>query len=311
MKRVLIVGIDTILGSNLARTMSHRHQVLGLSQAKTVGIAGCENLGSMPQTSEDIHRQLAATAPDLVVVCGAAARSIWSAGDGKNTNETDFDAPVFWAKEVAKTNAKLIVISSDAVFHGPWMFHEEDCTGVCHSSAATAIREMETQVSRLCPHALIVRTHAFGWSPLAAGDWLEALLEKIAEETPLAVPAVNYATPIEASRLAEILIQAWDRGLEGIYHIGGSERVNFVHFAHRLAQEFQLPRPSFPRRQPAETAHVFGQGETSLNSGKVRRTLASPLPMLGESLKQLRELSENGSRGQLQEDSRELLPHAA
>jgi dTDP-4-dehydrorhamnose reductase len=232
-------------------------------------------------------------------------------GNTQRLDAQELAAAVHWAREVAQTKARLIVISSDAVFHGPWMFHEENCTGVCQSPAATAIRNMETQALQACPNALIARTNVFGWSLQPKGGWLEELLEQISEEAPLWVPSANYATPIEATRLAEILIQVWDRGLEGVYHIGGSERVNFVHFAHRLAQEFQLPRPSFQPNRPSEASHGFGQGETSLNSGKVRRAVGTPLPMLSESLKQLREQSETGERESLHEDSRELVTHAA
>jgi dTDP-4-dehydrorhamnose reductase len=311
MKRVLVVGIDSIVGGNLAMGLSQHHQVVGLFSTSQVEIAGCHVQAGVPQTPEGIHRELARTSPDLVVVSGPAARSIWSLGNRGKVDSREFQSAANWARAVAKTKSRLIVISSDAVFHGPWMFHEEQCTGVCLSPAAVAIRDMETQVLQTCPQALIARTNVFGWSPQAEGGWLETLVEQISDETPVRVPSGNYATPIEASRLAEILNQAWDRGLEGVYHMGGSERVNFVHFAHRLAQEFQLPRPRFqPTRQP-EAAHVFGQGETSLHSGKVRRAIGTPLPMLGESLKRLREQFETNKHLALREESRELVANAA
>src|SRR5690606_11986668 len=116
-----------------------------------------------------------------------------------------------------------------------------DCSGHCESATARAIRHMEIQVRQSCPSALVLRTHLFGWSPRPQGGWLENLLGDIADGKKLRVPAANYATPIEASQFAQLVIQAWDRGLEGVYHIGGSERVNFVHFTHRLAQKFHLP----------------------------------------------------------------------
>lgn len=311
MQRVLVVGIDTIVGGNLATALSPQHSVVGFSSKKNVNIAGCRVHDSLPQSPEDIRRELAMHSPDLVVVCGPAALSIWSLDNPESLAAASMENAVAWAREVAGTKAHLIVISSDAVFHGPWMFHEEDCAGVCESATAVAIHKMEAQVRRSCPSALIVRTNVFGWNPLPAEGWLESLIEQISNETPLRVPSGNYATPIEASRLAQVLIQLWDRGLEGLYHVGGSERVNFVHFAHRLAQEFQLPRPKFQRNQPTEAAGGFGQGETSLNSGKVRRAVGTPLPMLSESLKQLREQTENGDRNLLHAESLEMATHAA
>ena len=307
MKRILIVDVETIVGGNLASALSHHHHVAGLSSNEDVAVAGCDMRSGMPETPEDIRRELAVISPDLVVLAGPAAIPLWSLSDQTEFDADGLAATARWARIVAETEAKLIAVSSDAVFHGPWMFHEEDAGGGCDSAPAKAIRTMEMQVLRHCPSALVLRTNVFGWSPLSQSGWLENLLEQIAEGSPVTVPAANYATPIEASRFAELLIQAWDRGLEGLYHIGGSERVNFVHFAHRLAQEFQLPRPRFERRP--RTASGFGQGETSLNSGRFRRAVGAALPMLGECLTRLRDQSETGDR--LHAEERESLSHAA
>ncbi len=311
MKCVLVVGVDTVAGAHLAKALSHRHRVVGLSSTKGVRIAGCQIQDSNPKTTEAINRELAIHTPDLVVVCGASAQSTWSLGSFETFHPMALETAVLWSEAIARTKAKLTVISSDAVFHGPWMFHEENCTGVCQSREAVAIRQMETQVQAHCPSALIVRTNVFGWSSCPNGGWLETLIEQIASESRLRLPAINYATPIEASLLAEILIKAWDRGLEGVYHIGGSERVNFAHFTHRLAQEFQLRRPRF-QSQPSEELHLaFGQGETSLNSGKIRRAIATPLPMLGECLKQLREQSETSWQEECDVETAQYATHAA
>lgn len=311
MKRVLVVGVDSIVGGNLAISLAHHHDVTGLSATKSVQIANTDTRVGIPQTVDAIRRELSLTTPDLVVVCGPAAESVWSMDDPKTLDRTVLKSTIHWASAVAETDARLIVVSSDAVFHGPWMFHEESCTGVCRSQIATAIRDMEHQVRQYCPSALVVRTNAFGWSPERTNGWLESLLDQIAKGKPLRVPAANYATPIAAGPLAELLIQAWDRKLEGLFHVGGSERVNFVHFTHRLAQEFQLPRPKFVSITQPELRHNFGQGETSLNSGRFRRAVGTALPILGESLTHLREQSENGERDQLHAEEPQLTSAAA
>lgn len=311
MKHVLIVGVDSIVGGNLAIALADHHHVTGLSATPSVHITNTNTRVSNPQTLEDIRRELSLTTPDLVVVCGPAAQPVWSMDAPEHLDRNALKAAVHWASAVAETEARLIVVSSDAVFHGPWMFHEEACTGVCQSQTAAAVRDMEHQVLQRCPSALVARTNAFGWSPQPGNGWMESLLDQIAEGKALRVPAANYATPIAAGRLAELLIQAWDRKLEGLYHVGGSERVNFVHFAHRVAQEFQLPRPQFVSTAQPELRHSFGQGETSLNSGRFRRAAGTALPMLGESLTHLREQSENGDRDQLHAEEPQLTTAAA
>ncbi len=315
MKNMLIVGVETIVGGNLAATLAAYHHVTGLTTDLEIQIAGCE-IRQTPLSDEgqmaleDIRRELAVCTPDVVIVCGPASKPVWSLEDSETLETSNLQSTGLWAKAVARTQAKLIMISSDAVFHGPWMFHDEDCTGYCQSEKAIAIRRMESQVLQACPSSLVLRANVIGWSPQSGHGWLENLIDQIAEETPLAVPAANYATPIEAGCFSELVLQACDRGLEGLYHAGGSERVNFRHFTHRLAQELLLPRPRFSPAPESSETHLFGQGETSLNSARFRREVGSSLPLLSESLKRLREQSANGDRERLTTERELALPAA-
>src|SRR5687768_58436 len=122
MKRVLVVGVETVAGAHLAKALSNRHQVAGLSATKAVRIPGCEVCDQVPITTEAIHRELAMRSPDLVVLCGVAARSTWSLRIRETFDTQALDVTVAWSEAVSKTKARLIVVSSDAVFHGPWMF---------------------------------------------------------------------------------------------------------------------------------------------------------------------------------------------
>ena len=62
--------------------------------------------------------------------------------------------------------ARLTVISSDVVFAGPRMFHEETFTAGDTTPRAVLTRNMEQALEG--SGTLVVRTHAFGWSPVAA-----------------------------------------------------------------------------------------------------------------------------------------------
>ena len=104
-----------------------------------------------------------------------------------------------WARAVRDAGCRLTYLSSDAVFTGPWLFHAEDSPHHCQSLEAVRLRSYEELVARVVPDALIVRTHAFGWSPDGEG-WVESLLGDLEDRAADADP-VRHATPILATDL--------------------------------------------------------------------------------------------------------------
>ena len=172
---------------------------------------------------------------------------------------------------------RLVVISSDQVYSGPWMFHDESSMCLSHSDSARAVLEAEL-VALAVPGALVVRTHAVGWSPDSSG-LLEVVAEACAAGTPLSY--THFATPIAATRLAEMLSAAIQQGLSGLFNVAGAERTSLFGFAAALARELDCPRP--------EPAGAGLSQETTLRSRRICQRLSLPLPMLGETVERLAE----------------------
>jgi dTDP-4-dehydrorhamnose reductase len=191
------------------------------------------------------------------------------------------------------------MLSSDAVFTGPWMFHEEDCPSLCDSPQAVAIHEAEAGALAAHPKALVVRTHAFGWSP--TGDsWLERRLSDLERRRERPADTQRHATPILATDLAAVVAKALDANTTGVVHVAGAERVNPTQFLQQLAREFGVPPVNSRTAGPtADRQDGFGRGETSLDCRRARLELGVSLPMLAEGLRRLRKQRDNGFRDRL------------
>lgn len=297
MNSALIVGVDSVVGANLALQASDRFRVVGLSLSDPIALEGCETRVCLDERLETAVNWASTVRPDWLVYCGPAAEPAWHRGSPAIRRARLADAARNWAEAAQRLGCPLTVVSSDAVFTGPWMFHDEESSSYCDSSSAEAIVEMEEGVADAFPEACIVRTHAFGWSPLGdEGGWLERTLAAFdaGATIPDGAPC-SYATPMLATDLAEVLLSAREAGLQGLYHAGGGERISQARFLQRLAAEFELPAGDSPRRKAlSETVHGFGQGEMSLNCAAIRKELGVGLPMLSESFARLREQAENG-----------------
>ena len=296
MDQLLVAGIDTVVGANLAAHLSDKYRVLGISSASSVSIEGCETVVA---PADDVHaiRQMAAShRPDRIVISGIAGDSPWHQLGGRLPNPAAIESARAWTRSASELGIPLTLISSDAVFSGPWMFHAESSTSFCPSAQARSLRALESWVLQECPRALVVRTHPYGWSPFADGPgWIEGIVAALESERPGIFDCAAHATPILATDLAEILAPAWEAGLSGVYHIAGAERVNPHRFVCTLARVFNLAPPRATVLAPAEAVGTaFGQGEMSLRSDAIQRTLGLPLPMLVEGLQRLRDQKDGG-----------------
>lgn len=300
MNKTLVVGIETVVGANLAAKLADDQVVVGVTDANGISIEGVE-LVQVAHDADAIEQCLVDHAPDEVIYCGPEACSAWDPHSGASLSESSVETAAVWAAAAKEAAAGFTMISSDAVFTGPWMFHDEESLALCQSPEASLIRETEKRVAQACPSALIVRTNAFGWSPLGERGWLESLISDIENHQVLGCDFISHATPILATDLAGILCRAWDERLAGVYHIAGAERISPLQFAQRLADHFELPWLALRNEEETLTERPsgFGAGETSLQTKTIRKALCVAMPMLSEGLGRLRAQQVDGFQERL------------
>ena len=297
MKNILIVGIETVVGANLAATWADRAQVVGLSTGPEIKVSGCETYPCDRSNGDSIRKWLHQAQAAHVIYCGGAARSSWES----SAKSLDHSAVGAWASAAAEAGIHFTLISSDAVFTGPWMFHEENSAALCDSAEAKSIRATEDRVREVCPKSLIIRTNAFGWSPIgAAGGWLESMLAALESNQPIDLDPISHATPILASDLADYLEAALEDELTGLFHIAGAERVSPHRFVRQLSSAFEFAAPHSRTVRELQTRPTgFGRGESSLQTRRFREEYDCTMPLLSEGIARLLEQDRSGYRDRL------------
>jgi dTDP-4-dehydrorhamnose reductase len=294
-EQLLIAGVDSVVGANLAAQLAGKYPVLGISNSVPISIEGCET-AHVGDDANAIRQAMTTTRPDRIIICQAAGDSPWNHSSGRIANLAGIESARTWAKTAVDLTVPLTLISSDAIFTGPWMFHSEKCESHCSSPQARSLRSLESSVLEVCPAALVVRTHAYGWNPIAeSAGWIEGIVAALESERPGIFDCVPHATPILATDLGDLLPAGWDAGLSGVFHIAGAERVNPHRFVCTLARIFDLAPPRASILAPVETpSAAFGQGETSLRTHTFHHAAGLPMPMLSEGLQRLFEQKNDG-----------------
>jgi dTDP-4-dehydrorhamnose reductase len=305
-ERLLITGVDHALGANLALEWAGRAEVMGLYGRHAVA---CPSLVTAAWDGADVATFAsicAAWQPRWIVHCGPLSAASWDPIDRALDARGEPQIVARLAEIAHESGARLAVLSSDVVFAGPRMFHEETFPTGNTTPRAVLTRTMERALED--SGALVVRTHAFGWSPVAAqAGFAELTARCLADGQDFVADGRRYATPILASDLAELLWRAYELRLCGLYHLAGAERTSAFRFASELAAALDLERPAGnpPLAQPDGAEHE----ETSLNSRRARRALERATPLLAEGLRRFAAQAENGWLQAWSSSSRPELRH--
>jgi len=281
-----IIGSESLAGSTLDLVWSNQ----SAKHILALPLLADKSTAPFPG-QDDVQKQIATHQPDTIIFCGHAAESSWALkaqNDTLNCLQAEQDALKIWTNVAREIHARFVFLTSDAVFAGPWMFHDESSEHFDRSEVAQQILKQENLVRSHCPSALIIRSHIIGFSPEGNG-WLETTLQQIENQHRVPRNSTAYATPILATDFAEYLQELLQQSISGLYHLSGAERVNPAQFVSRVADAFGYTIPVSTISTTEQT-----QSETSLNCAKLRKCLGTGTPMLHESIQKLYELKREG-----------------
>ena len=295
MTRLLITGASGLLGSNLIlEARARQHVVIGLYGRHPIIF---DNVKTEPidlTDAEAVRRAIAQHAPDWIVHCAAHTNVDWCEDHAEEACRLHVDASRVLAEAACAIKARLISISTDAVYGGEHGNYSEDAETDPINVYAQTKRAGERAVQAAMPDALIVRTTLYGWNfqpKLSLAEWILAELE--------AGHPINgfddvLFTPILVNDLADALFAAMDRGLKGIYNMGGSETCSKYAFAVHLANLFGLDSDLIRRAHVAEASFRAPRSRnTAMNTEKINHAL-NTLPDVLTGLRRFKALRDSG-----------------
>ncbi|MCA9048074.1 MAG: hypothetical protein KDA89_05065 [Planctomycetaceae bacterium] len=259
MQRLLIVGLDSVVGRSLANRARKSWKTTGLWFRHPVSMT---DVDSARISESNLKNQLTDAA--VTVFCGDAALSSWDSGFGA------FPAEESWLGTCLRAigdDQRMVFVSSDAVFSGPQVFHSDsdDATG-CDPSAVL-LRDLEHDVLQK-PNALVVRTNVVA-AGVGVPGWLDHVTTSLRNGDSPEPAADVYSTPIGDHRFAEILETCLQQKLTGTLNIGGAERATPFQLIRALSNvcgfDATLLKHSISRPKPAERSLRCQRLRTELN----------------------------------------------
>ncbi|MCP4171790.1 MAG: sugar nucleotide-binding protein [Fuerstiella sp.] len=226
MNRILIVGIDTAAGRSLADKLSETCDLAGLWFSTPTIVSDCA-VNRINRTA--ISEQVAWAT--TVVFCGAASQSSWNRNFGTFRPEDKWLTPCVQAAKAS--GGRMVFVSSDAVFSGPWVFHDDDSVAHSEESSAQQLRRFEAQVQTL-KNSLIVRTNIVDGKGV-----VQDAVRAVENGRSVSVDASTYATPVVQAVFASSLVDCLAAGMTGYVNIAGAERTSPYQLVTQLAANLE------------------------------------------------------------------------
>ncbi len=301
MARILLTGVSGLLGANLAlAAVEQGHAVIGVCRTHRLRQVGFDVVQADLSRPGEADRVMAESSPDWVVHCAALTDLDACEGTPVLADRVNRDAAEAVAAAAASRGARLVHISTDAVFDGRRGDYTEEDTPHPVNAYARSKLDGERAVAEVYPSAAIVRTNIYGWNALPKRSLAEWFLENLEAGRPCNGFTDVKTTPILVNDLSEMLLSLGASMLSGIYHIAGGECLSKYEFGRRLAATFGLDAGLI---RPASVEDAGFKARRSkglcLNSGKAQAALGIRLPTADEGLLRFRELRQAGLPGRL------------
>jgi dTDP-4-dehydrorhamnose reductase len=296
--RILITGASGLLGLNLALEFSKEHPVFGQVNRHSLRSTAFSVLEVDLLAPGAVQSLLDQAQPDWVIHCAALANLDACEADPLQAQQLNTEIPAQLAAYVARGGARLIHVSTDAVFDG-WLslggkYSEEDMPHPLGVYAGTKLAG-ELAVAAANPEAIIARVNLFGWSLSGKRSLAEFFFNNLSQGKAVMGFTDVFFCPLLVNDMASIFFRMLELKLRGLYHVVSSECLTKYDFGKRIARQFDLDesliRPISVTQSGLTTAR---SPNLTLNTAKLAQNLGAPLPTVTAGLERFYQQYQQG-----------------
>ncbi len=300
--RILVTGASGLLGLNLALEAAKHHTVFGTVNTHAIRTDAFRVIQTDLLAPNAVEQILERTRPDWIIHCAALADVDACESDPDRAEQLNTVLPLKLAElcaqqntHVARGGARLVHISTDAVFDGAHGDYDEDDETNPLGIYARTKMAAEQVVAQANPDAIIARVNLYGWSLSGKRSLAEFFFNNLNAGVQVMGFTDVYFCPLLVNDLAHILLEMLASNLSGIYHVVGKECTSKYEFGVRLAQQFGLdPDLITPTSVTQANLKAARSPNLTLRADKLSRALGKPLPSLSTGLQRFYTLYQQG-----------------
>lgn len=277
-KRVVIFGSGGQLGVELCRAFESRKWGVRRFDRHTLDVTN----------SPGVEQALAAADPQVVI--NAAAYNQVDVAESEPL--AAFQANALAVRNLAmgcrQLDARLVHFSTDYVFDGTKGSAYVE-TDMPHPLGAYAVSKLagELYAQAYLESPLIIRTSGvFGPGGLFTprGNFVELMLRLGKSSNPIRVVEDHFASPTFAPALADRSADMVEKGLTGLFHVGGGEPISWFAYAALIFELAGLHPELKPTNEREYRTAAHRPKYSALSNSKVEAAGIAPMPPLRDAM---------------------------
>jgi dTDP-4-dehydrorhamnose reductase len=293
--RILVTGASGLLGLNTALEASQQHEVFGSVNENVIQSTAFTVIQSDLTEPGALEKLIDERQPEWVINCAALANLEACEANPALAKKLNSELPENLANYVAKGGARLVHLSTDAVFDGKnGNYTEGDEPNPLSLYARTKLRG-EQAVLAANPEAIVARVNLYGWSLSGKRSLAEWFVNNLSAGTSIMGFTDVYFCPLLVNHLARLLLRMLERDLKGLYHVVSSECSSKYDFGVKLAGLFgfedSLIKPALISQSGLSAAR---SPNLTLKADKLSRDLGGSTPSLNTGLESFYSQFRNG-----------------
>lgn len=239
-KRILITGASGLLGASLAWELAPNHTVFGVTNSTPLQTDRFTVLTADLLDEGELKNLMDRTQPDWVIHCAAVANLETCETKPTLARRLNSEIPGILADQCRKGGARLLHVSTDAVFDGDkGDYVETDTTNPLSVYAQTKL-EGEFAVAQANPDAIIARVNLFGYSPSGKRSLAEFFLNNLLAGNRVKGFIDVFFCPMLVNEIAHVFNEMLENELSGLFHVFSADTMSKHAFGVAIAERFGL-----------------------------------------------------------------------
>ena len=261
---LLVVGGSGFLGREIVRQSRAAGQAMTATYHSSGALTPGQDWRQVDIRDREAVTSLARDVRPDVVINAAYLQSDWA---------TTAEGSTHVALAATAVGARLVHVSSDAVFSGEAVTYDETCLPDPVSPYGAAKAAAETAVRGIAPDGVIARTSLI----LGDGDSpTEQLVHAIASGSGGVLFTDEIRCPVHVTDLASALIELAGSSHHGVHHVAGADAISRYELGVLIARRDRLDDAALPQGLRAATA-MRGPIDVRLDSTRTQAKLRTRL----------------------------------
>jgi len=268
MKKLLVTGISGFLGWHIAHHNQTDWQVQGVYQNNKPNYPNIPIKPLNLTDNQSVINYLKQYQPDAILHLAANSNPN-NCEQNPISNNINVKSTIHLAKWCAKQNIPFIFTSTDLVFDGknaPYAETDEPNPIMIYGKQKL---EAEQEVLKIYPQATVARMPLMYSMPSNGKGFMNAWVKNLKEGKNIYCFTDEYRTAASGSDAAQGLFLLLEKKANGIFHLGGKERLSRFEFATQMATHFGLDKSLIlPSLQKDVQMPAKRPADVSLNNNK-------------------------------------------